>query len=47
MGAPLTTLRFRYLGGHPITMNKAWVDRMRDMINTPAGLHLIDEPNGP
>lgn len=38
-------LVFKYYGSRTPAMNRAWVEALTHVANTPAGLHLVPEPD--
>jgi hypothetical protein len=43
--APTTDIRFRFNGSRGPRISELWVRQIIATANTPAGLHLIDEPS--
>jgi hypothetical protein len=41
---PTIPLQFNFLGNREPRLNRAWVDELVHLANTPAGLHLTPEP---
>ncbi|QJU55262.1 ATP-dependent DNA ligase [Herbiconiux sp. KACC 21604] len=41
---PNAPLVFKYYGGGPPALNRAWVDQLMLAANSNAGLHLVPEP---
>jgi hypothetical protein len=41
---PNIPLHYKYHGGRPPSINRAWVDELMLTANTPAGLQLVPEP---
>jgi hypothetical protein len=41
---PTIPLHYKYHGGRPPSINRAWVDELMLTANTPAGLQLVSEP---
>lgn len=43
---PTVPLYFKYAGGRPPAINRAWIDALMATANSPMGLHLVAEPAG-
>lgn len=41
---PTISLVYKFLGGRPPTVNRLWVEALTAAANSPAGLHLVEEP---
>jgi hypothetical protein len=42
--SPSSDLRFKFLGGRAPRINEEWVRLILDTVNSPTGMHLVDEP---
>ncbi|MFB2554428.1 DUF7882 family protein [Herbiconiux liangxiaofengii] len=42
---PSTSLAFKFYGGRPPAINRAWVEALMLSANTPSGLQLVSEPD--
>jgi len=41
---PTISLVYKFLGGRPPQINKAWIEALTATANSPGGLHLVKEP---
>ena len=41
---PTVPLYFKYAGGRPPAINRAWIDALMTLANSPTGLHIVPEP---
>lgn len=41
---PTIPISFKYFGSRQAAINRAWIDELMLSANTPAGLHLVPEP---
>jgi hypothetical protein len=41
---PTVPIYFKYSGGRPPSINRAWIDALVASANSPVGLHLVPEP---
>jgi hypothetical protein len=44
---PAIPLQFEFFGSKEPTLNRAWLDELMALSNTPAGLRIIPEPSPP
>lgn len=44
---PTIPVAFKFFGSRPPSINRAWIDELMLLANTPSGLHLIPEPTAP
>jgi hypothetical protein len=44
---PNATLSFQYFGSRAPRLNPVWLDALTKSANSPAGLELVPEPDGP
>lgn len=42
--SPATAMHFRFEGGHRPSVNKAWLEALMVLANTPDGLRVLPEP---
>lgn len=42
--SPYIPVHFRYTGGRPPKLNRAWLEALVDAANGPSGLHHVPEP---
>lgn len=45
--SPSVSLSFEYFGGRQPRLNPAWIEALTKAANSPAGLTLVPEPDGP
>jgi hypothetical protein len=44
---PTMQIGYKYYGGHPPSINSAWVELLMLAANSPGGLRLVPEPGAP
>ena len=44
---PAIPLQFEFFGGREPSLNRAWLEELVQLSNTPAGLRITPEPSGP
>ena len=43
---PAASFAFKYYGGRPPSLNRAWLDALMYTANAPHGLYVVPEPQG-
>lgn len=43
---PRSTLVFKFNGGRPPALNRAWLEALMSTANAPSGLYIVPEPSG-
>ncbi len=41
---PTIPISFKFFGSRPPSLNRAWIDELMLLANTPGGLHIVPEP---